>query len=149
MVNIEERPDGTRRVSISFSNDVPDEVSRTRQEHYKEADINRLVARYAKTGILGNPLDYRQGQYGDFSSGEDFAEKMRKVSDAQRVFSELPSAIRTRFANDPKQMIDFLVDPANDAEAIKLGLKVAPPPGPAVPPVSPIPPGNPDTQPKP
>src|SRR5688572_29530164 len=126
MVKITERSDGTRRVSLSFSDAVPRERSRTRPEFYKDADMNRIIAKYRKTRILGDPLSHREGSYGDFSSGEDFAETMRRVVSVQALFNDLPSNVRTRFGGNPKAMIDFLVDPRNDEEAIKLGLKVKP-----------------------
>jgi len=133
MLKTETRPDGTRRVSISFDENVKEERSRTKPEFHKDTNINVIMKKYRKTGILGDPLSYRQGQYGDFTSGDDFAEAMRKLTAVQGLFNELPAHIRTRFGNDPRALVDFLVDPQNDAEAVKMGLKNAPPVVPSVP----------------
>lgn len=126
MKTVSVREDGSKRVSISFPESEAASVNRVKPQFYKDCDINVIMKRYKKTGILGNPLLYRDGSYGDFSSGADFAEVMRKVKDVQNIFSELPSDVRSRFKNDPQNMLDFLVDPKNDDEAIKLGLKNKP-----------------------
>lgn len=120
---IEEREDGTRRVAISFPASEPESVSVTKQEFWKDASINHIMKKYRKTGILGDPLSYKIGEYGDFTSGNDFFDAMRKVTAVQTTFNELPSHIRSRFGNDPRNMMDFLVDPKNNEEAINMGLK--------------------------
>ena len=43
---------------------------------------------------------------------------------AQQSFESLPSELRGRFENDPAKLIDFLSDERNNAEAVKLGLKL-------------------------
>lgn len=131
MKTITELENGSRKVAISFPENEPASRHRTKQEFWKDCDINHIMKKYRKTGILGDPLSYREGMYGDFSSGEDFASMMRKVADVQSIFAELPSHVRTRFANDPSRLIEFLVDPKNDEEAIKMGLKLKPAPAPA------------------
>jgi len=125
-IRVEERGDGTRRVSFVFDEANADERSRTKAEFHKDSNINVIMKKYRKTGILGDPLDHREGSYGDFTSGADFAESMRKIARVNDVFAELPAHVRSRFDNSPVQLLDFLVDPKNDPEAIKLGLKVAP-----------------------
>jgi phage internal scaffolding protein len=121
-VNIEERPNGTRRVSMSFSESVDAERSRTKPEFHKDADINVIMKKYKRTGVLGDPSNAKRVIFGDFTNGNDFSEAMRKIATVQDVFSGLPASIRARFQNDPRQLMDFLKDPANDAEGVKLGL---------------------------
>lgn len=141
MIIISERENGTRRVSLTFSDDVKEvrrkgrdrsvyvdyypERSKAKPEFAKDANINRLMAKYKRTGII-DPLIYRDMKYGDFASGSDFAEMAIKVTDAQEEFLSLPSHIRNRFQNNPVKLLDFLADPKNDEEAIKLGLKDRP-----------------------
>lgn len=136
-VKIQQRPDGTRRVYMDFDENVDVERSRTKPEFSKNSNINSIMKKYKKTGILGDPLDHRQPVFGDFSQGLDFAEAMRKISRVNDRFMSLPASVRSEFRNDPKAMLDFLADPKNDARAIELGLKVAPKkePLPTVPPV--------------
>lgn len=133
----EEREDGTRRVYHTFNRELPEERSRTKPEFWKDVNINFIMKKYRKTGILGSPLDYREGMYGDFSSGEDFADRARKVVRMEALFMDLPAHVRSRFSNDPALLVDFLVRPENDEEAFKLGLKVRPAGQPAVPAAAP------------
>ena len=60
---------GSRRESITFEN----EKSLTQQQFQKEANINSIIKKYKRTGVLGNPFDgQRQPIYGDFANVEDF-----------------------------------------------------------------------------
>ena len=43
---------------------------------------------------------------------------------AQQSFESLPSELRAKFENDPAKLISYLSDDKNNAEAIKLGLKI-------------------------
>lgn len=100
-------------------------VSMTNQSDKDAADINKIVARFDRTG---NILDLVSGEmrkpvWGDFSSIGDYHSMMGAVTRAQQLFDALSSDIRNRFENDPAKLIDFLQDPANDAEAFKMGLK--------------------------
>lgn len=141
MVNFEVRPDGSKRVHISFDSNVKvlrrkgrdrkafvedyPERSRTKPEFHKAVNLKKIMAKYEKTGVI-DPLLYRDMHYGDFVTGEDFAQMMMRVNDANEQFLNLPHQIRNRFNNDPAQMLNFLADPKNDSEAIEIGLKKAP-----------------------
>lgn len=142
MIVVQERLDGTRRVSIDFNQDEKVLVRKSndragyyefypsrslaKSEFHKDSNINRIIKKYKRTGILGDPLQYRDLQYGDFSNGNDFAEMSMRVRDAEQEFNNLPAKVRNRFKNDPRALLDFINDPKNDKEAIELGLKVAP-----------------------
>ena len=101
---------------------------RTKQAHKDECDVNLIMARFQKTGVL-EFTEKRSPQYGDVT-GVDFQEAMRTVTEAQEMFDELPSKVRNRFGNDPAAMLDFISDPINDEEAVKLGLLEAAKPDP-------------------
>ncbi len=103
------------KVSITFP-----KKGRTKQSFKDECDINNIMAKYQKTGALAHVNTYQQ-QYG-FATSVDFSEAMRLVTTAQDMFDGLPSSIRTRFANDPGQFLDFVQNADNDAEMQKLGL---------------------------
>lgn len=91
------------------------------QQHFKEgADINKIVARSQRAGML--PPNNKIPQYLDVSSLEDYQTSLNKVITAQNIFDGLPSKIRSRFKNDPSQMIAFLSDPENLDEAVRLGM---------------------------
>lgn len=122
------------RLRVQF---VPEGVSRTEQSHRDEVNINSIMARYHRSGLL--PTYGRFPTYGDFSATGTYHEAMNQVLAAQDEFGRLPSAVRKRFQNDPGKLIDFLSDPGNLEEAVELGLVERPEPAPvAVPkPVSP------------
>lgn len=121
MAEIEAR----KRVQVVFDPEDPLSVSRTQQHFKKEVDLNRMMEKYQKTGLLPVPVD-RKPFYGDFTEVEDFHGLQIKLAAAQAEFMRLPSFIRSRFNNDPHQLLEFLSNASNDAEAVKLGLKEAP-----------------------
>lgn len=100
------------------------DASRTKQADKDSCDINQIMKRFEKTGVLpemikGNP------QYGDFSSGLSYQESLNIVMHAQEQFNALSARVRERFGNDPKVFLDFATDPVNGPEMVKLGLAVA------------------------
>jgi len=100
-------------------------VSRTKQAFKKDADINFIMKKYRETGLLPSVRD-RKPFYGDFTNAPDFLETQNRIAHTRQYFQQLPADVRDRFANDPARMLDFLANPENDAEAVKLGLKEAP-----------------------
>jgi len=94
---------------------------RTRQEFKEETDVNYILNRFNKTGMLTH-TNNRLPQYGDFSEVADYATAHAAVTDANEAFNELPAHIRKRFGNSPQRLLEFLEDPANLDEAEKLGL---------------------------
>lgn len=104
-----------RRVQIKFNKRTP-----TKQSFKDECDINNIMATYAKTGSTSH-LNRKQPQYG-YASGHDFAQSMRIVTQANADFAALPSEVRSRFANDPGQFLNFVQDPDNLEEMADLGL---------------------------
>ncbi len=95
------------------------EVGRTKQNHRDECDINNILARYQKTGVL-DFVNKHEGQYGDVSSVE-FQSAMDMVAEQKERFAELPSKVRNEFGNDPSQYLEFIAT-AGDDEKIRLGL---------------------------
>jgi len=96
------------------------------QQNFKdECDINHIVRQFGLTGELpGKPLS---PQYGDFSGVLDYHSAVNAVLAAQDDFMELPAQLRSRFNNDPAELIDFLANEQNREEATKLGLVAAKP----------------------
>lgn len=95
--------------------------SRTKQSFRDESEINKIVARYQKTGILDHVAKYG-GSYGDLPGPEDFHAAMNLVTDASSMFEELPSSVRSRFANDPSSFLEFVGNDENHAEMVEMGL---------------------------
>lgn len=101
------------------------------QQHFKdESDVNNIIAKYQRTGLLTDPLkpSTRQPRFGDFSDLPDYQSALAMVEEVDDAFMELPASVRKRFDNDPVKVAEFLSDPSNRDEAIKLGLVTPPPP---------------------
>ena len=109
---------------VKFDASDPAAKSMTIQSAADECDVNQIVERALKTGVLGDPVAMarRVASFGDFSTVGDFHSCLSRVAAAQKSFDELPLDIRVRFNNDPGLLIAFLADPANAKEAVKLGL---------------------------
>lgn len=91
------------------------------QQHFKdECDINNILRQFNLTGVLPeSPLSPR---YGDFTGIGDYHTALNQVIAAEDEFMSLPANLRARFENDPAQLIEFLNNPENKDEAMKLGL---------------------------
>lgn len=114
------------RVVIDCSGDE----TLTKQEFLEEADINIMVKRF-RAG-LPVPEPPARALYGDFSHAGDFQAAQQSLKKAEAEFAALPSDVRSRFQNDPQQLLEFCDDPANADEGVELGLFKAPamPPAP-------------------
>ncbi len=96
------------------------EKGRTKQAMQSECDINNIMAKYQKTGVI-DFVNEHQSHYGDVT-GIGFQNSMQTVTRARELFGELPSSVRKRFGNDPMEFFEFVNDPENREEAIKLRL---------------------------
>lgn len=94
--------------------------SLTDQTFKDECDINTIVDRFGISGTL--PLVVRPPTYGDYTGVFDFQTAMNAVRSAEESFMELPAKVRARFHNDPQELLQFVSEEENRAEAIKLGL---------------------------
>ncbi|QCQ84895.1 DNA pilot protein [Blackfly microvirus SF02] len=111
--------------AFTNSDPVTGEVypSMTKQSFVDECDINNILAEYKTSGQLKHINEKAaQGVYADLPNGLDFQESLNTVIRAEESFATLPSAVRARFGNDPEQFLTFMADPANQDEAIKMGL---------------------------
>lgn len=97
------------------------ERSMTKQSFKDESDVNLIMARYLKTGILESQM--RQvPRYGDFTSAEDYHSCMNRVRAAEELFMRLPAKVRDYVDNDPKKLLELVFDPARVDECRELGL---------------------------
>lgn len=95
--------------------------SRTQQHHAQEADINTLILKHR--GMVPGNLQGRQPTFGEWSA-PDFHAALNRVNDVRQKFLALPARLRSRFSNDPHQLLRFTDDPKNRTEALLLGLVV-------------------------
>jgi phage internal scaffolding protein len=100
---------------------VFDEQSLTKQAGKEACDINNIINKYAKTGIITH-LSKKAGSYADYSKASSYHESMNLVLEAQEQFNELPAELRFRFQNDPYHFLEFVNNPENIPEMQKMGL---------------------------
>lgn len=93
----------------------------TKQHHKNECDINLILSRYQKTGVLDH-VKNSQPDYADLSDYPNYHDSMNAVIEARDAFLTLDSSIRKKFANDPSNFLDFVSDPKNEQEMIEMGL---------------------------
>lgn len=107
------------RIHVETINNEP---SMTEQQFKDDADVNIIMNRHLNNSYSYDPFVRQNGIYADVSEIPDLMNAMETVVTAQTMFDHLPSNIRSRFGNSPVELLDFLKDPKNTQEAIKLGL---------------------------
>lgn len=96
-----------------------DQPSRTKQEFKDDCDINRILARFQRTGALAHLAKYGP-QYGDFSAC-DYQEAQNLILRARQMFDDLPSSLRREVAT-PEGFLTWIQDPANREKMATYGL---------------------------
>jgi len=99
--------------------------SLTQQQFKEESDINTIVDRFMKSGVL--PTAVNMPQYMDYEGVFDYQSAMNAVRAADEQFLRMDAKVRARFNNSPQEFLSFFADPANTDEAIRLGLAVPKP----------------------
>lgn len=116
------------KCALVFNPDDPSSRSRTKQSFAKEADINNIMMRASKTGLLVDPsvVSNRRPNFGDFSDVGDFQSIVNRIRSVEGAFMMLSAKIRSKFDNDAGKLLDFVADPVNAKEAQELGLLPVP-----------------------
>lgn len=114
---ITERENGTLRIQTVFK-----KKTRTQQQFAKDCNINNIIKKYKKTGVITH-INTKTGVYADMTQMPSYQEALQTVIHGQNAFDQLPAALREKFEYNPQKMMDYLNDKQNDEEAIKLGLK--------------------------
>lgn len=111
-----QKPYGSRvRVGLSCS-----KPSLTKQAFKKDCDVNAILGRWQKTGLLEHVSRF-QGRYEDLGGVVDYQTALNQVHEAQDAFMTLPSKIREKFGNDPGAFLAF-VEGASESDLRELGL---------------------------
>lgn len=110
---------------------------RTKQSFKDECDINTIIRRFLKTGVVEFTAKH-EPRYGD-CTGLEYTKAMQTVAAAKSLFMDLPAALRARFENEPAKFLDFVQDDRNREEARELGLLKPQEPTPAPEATSPAP----------
>lgn len=111
-----------RRVQTSFlevtdNGEFVPQKTMTDQSFKEESDINNVLRR---GGVI--PPDPNQLNFLDLSNVDDYHSAVNLVMQVNDIFDDLPSKVRDRFRNDPEEVLKFIEDPNNKAEAAELGL---------------------------
>lgn len=113
------RTDLHRRVSHPVEG-----VSLAKQQFKDECDINYIMARYTKTGLITH-LAAREPMYLDVSEVPDFKAASDYVLAVREYFASLPSTLREEFDNDPAEFIAGFDDPETAARLASYGIERA------------------------
>lgn len=124
---ITKRPNGTKKVVTQN-----DEPTLCQQQWQASCNVNNIMKKYKKTGTVTHVRNATAGVYQDLTKMPSYEEAVQTVTRAEQAFQEVPALVRKRFDNNPQKMIDFLNDPKNQDEAIKLGLAKLKPVDPVV-----------------
>lgn len=109
------------RPKVDFSKDK----GRTKQAFKDGCNVNRIVKRFRRTGVMDERvMNRRQAAFGDFSSVGDFRELHDRILRAKEEFDSLPSDVRVRFKNDPGELVSFVDNPENFKACVEMGLLV-------------------------
>lgn len=102
--------------------------SMTRQSEMESCDIHNILKQFSQQGFEQLVRENAaRGQYADVPTDLDYQDSLNTVLAAQTAFATLPSQVRERFQNDPARFLEFLANPDNVEEAIRLGLATARP----------------------
>lgn len=97
-------------------------VSMTEQHHARACDINAIMAKYIKTGVIEHISKY-EPTFADVSQ-LDFKQALDTVCRVESEFYDLPAFVRDHYDNDPQNYINAITTPEGLKE-----LKSLKPPG--------------------
>lgn len=91
--------------------------SRVRSEFVEDCDINVILDRFTKTGVLEHQAKYA-GRYGDFlDAPQSLQEAKNQVRAAEEMFMTLPAKVREAYQNSPQVFLEA-VDDAEQGDAL-------------------------------
>lgn len=113
-----------RRINSLECATLPKGKSLTVQSQRDSADINKMMERFQRTGMM--PQAVRLPTYGDFGDEVfDYMTARNAIRKADEAFMELPPKVRAKFKNDPQAFMEFCAEKKNLPELREMGL--APP----------------------
>lgn len=99
---------------------VNDQPSLTQQQFTEDADINTIAHRFGLNQIPVAPVD--PAAFRDTTGDPDLAQILSAQNEARENFMALPAKLRRRFHDSPRELWDFVMDPENAEEAVRLGI---------------------------
>lgn len=106
--------DRHERYAIEFT-----EPSLTKQSMAAECDINVIMARYQRTGVVPQMIG---GRFEDVSHVTSYHDAWNIILEAQDAFLRLPATVRKAFNNDPGEFLAAFEDPESHAMLRELGI---------------------------
>jgi phage internal scaffolding protein len=110
------RKNGTFRLASK-----PSGASKTDQSDKNMVDINLIMERYAKTGVLPH-FKEKIAQYLDVTELPSYMEAQKQISEAKELFNQLPAKVRKLMNNNPAKLEEFIEDPDNEDILLKYKL---------------------------
>lgn len=95
--------------------------SLTDQSFADECDVNVLMKRYEKTGVLPQFPD-RQPFYVDNWDMPSYQDAQNIILAADAAFMALPASVRAKFDNDPQAFADYVSDEKNSDQLREWGM---------------------------
>lgn len=95
-------------------------------DDFEACDINRIVPNFLRTGIVTHAAK-NGGEFIDNTVLPSFEKIHNDIAHVKRHYDELPAKLKKRFKSY-KEMVEFLEDASNEAEAIAIGLIPKPEP---------------------
>lgn len=93
---------------------------RTQQHFADQVNINNILAKYRKTGIIEH-VKRAEARFGSFPDMNATAADFDKVAKAKQSFEMLPAELRNKFNNNIPEFFEFLHDPDNRDQLTKWG----------------------------
>lgn len=92
--------------------------SKVQEQFAFDCDINNIVAGMTSPLPMREPISDEVKKF----TPDAYEQALYTKAAAESAFMELPSETRTFFENNPKNMLEFISKPENQAKCIELGL---------------------------
>lgn len=92
--------------------------SKVQEQFAYDCDINNIVAGMTSPLSMREPISDEVKKF----TPDAYEKALYTKAAAESAFMELPSETRTFFENNPKNMLEFISKPENQAKCIELGL---------------------------
>lgn len=86
--------------------DCSNSPSMTKQAHRDECDINQIIARFDRTGLITH-LKTNPGEYLDVAEVGTYREALHRVRAVEGAFYALSAEDRAKFDNSPARYLDW------------------------------------------
>jgi len=92
----------TMRSKFGLSFNKP---SLTKQSEKNSCDINKIVQKYIKTGVMPHVRNSVELLYLDATAIPDYQSALNIVIESEASFNSLPAQVRAHFDNDPAKFV--------------------------------------------